>query len=68
MKAKDIKGQKVTLYLDGGRIFTAKVNDVTLIETTDSCGRLVRYEGLVLIVNGHTTIVRFDKVIAFEIY
>ncbi len=68
MRLNDFVGSNVTLYLEGGHVIKAKVADISYIETTDSCGRRVKYDTLVLILNEHTTMVRFDKVAAFEIY
>ncbi len=68
MRLNDFVGCSVTLYLEGGHVIKAKVADISYIETTDSCGRRVKYDTLVLILNNHTTMVRFDKVSAFEIY
>jgi len=68
MRINDFVGANVILYLEGGHVLKAKVADVTSLETTESGGRSIRHEALVLLVNGHTTIVRFDKIVASEIY
>ncbi len=68
MRLNDFVGNNVTLYLEGGHVIKAKVADISRIETSGIGGGLVKYDTLVLILNGHTTMVRFDKVVAFEIY
>lgn len=57
-------GKKVTLYLEGGHVIKGRVVDTSCLEMDN-----IKYETLVLVPkNEHTTNVRVDKIVAFEIY
>ena len=68
MSIDDFIKRSVKLYLEGGHVLKGKVYDKTWIRSTSSNGNLLKKEALVLEVNGHTTLVIFDKVVAYEIY
>lgn len=68
MKIEDFVGRTVTLYLEGGHVIIGKVYEISSIRTITSNGNIARYEVLVIILNDHTTFVRFDKISAYEIY
>lgn len=68
MNSKDLKGCNVKLYLEGGHTITGEVLDVTFITTIVTGGGCDMHEALVLLLNGHTTMIRFDKVIVFEVW
>lgn len=63
------KNSIVTLYLEGGHILkNAKVIGTTSLKTIENDGRSIQHEALALRFNGHSTIVRFDKIVAIECY
>ena len=68
MIINDSIGCNVILYLKKGDVMKGKVADISTVETTDIFGRIVKYDTLLLIINGQTTTVRLDKIVAFEVY
>ncbi len=68
MMIHDLIGNMVTFYLVGGHIITGQVRNITSIEFSEPDGRIGRYSVLVVIHNSHTTLIRADRVVTYEIH
>ena len=68
MDYMDFVDRDVTLYLEGGTALKGHVRDVNKLRTPVTGGNFADHIMLVMIHNNHTTFVRLDKVVAYEIY